>query len=113
MLLGIESNNEGRNVDDLLANPIYNSIIDHVQPGKEDSTPYMTLPDQDTGMMNAFSQAKLVDASLKATFQEIFHFERQDVIKLHARLIKDTNTDKTTDESITLKKAFGILFVEC
>ena len=72
----------------------------------------MSLPDQDTSMVDTFSQTELVNAGLQSSLQEVFHLESQHVVELHAGLIKDANTDETTDKRIAFKKSFGILFVE-
>lgn len=49
---------------------------------------------------------------LKTTLQEIINTESQHVIELHAGVIQDTNTDETTNESVTLKETLGVLLLE-
>lgn len=49
---------------------------------------------------------------LKTTLQEILDAESQHVIKFHAGVIQNTNTDKTTNESVTLEETLGILLFE-
>lgn len=52
----------------------------------------MFLPDQDTSVMNRFSQAKFKNLCLQATLQEIFNSQTQNIIKLHAILTQNTNS---------------------
>lgn len=49
---------------------------------------------------------------LKTTLQEIIDAESQHVIELHAGVIQNTNTDKTTNESVTLEEALRVLLLE-
>lgn len=49
---------------------------------------------------------------LKTTLQEIIDAESQHVIELHAGVIQNTNTDETTNESVTLEEALGVLLLE-
>ena len=63
--------------------------------------PNVTLTNQDTSMMDRFSQSQFEDLSLQAAFQEIFDFQAQNVIELHAGFIQDTNTYQTTQQGIT------------
>ena len=72
----------------------------------------MTLTDEDTGVVDGLGKAKLVDASLETTLQEVLDLEGKDVIELHAGLVKDTNADQTANESIALEETLGVLLVE-
>lgn len=94
MLLGIETDNEGWDVDDLL------------------SDADVALTDQDTGVVDGLGEAELVDAGLEAALQEILDLEGQDVIELHAGLIKDTDANETANESVTLEKTLWVLLVQ-
>ena len=94
MLLGVEANDEGRHIDDLLADAD------------------VTLTDQDTGVVNRLGEAELVDASLEAALQEILELQGQHVIELHARLVEDTDTHETANEGIAFKETLGVLFVK-
>lgn len=66
--------------------------------------PNVSLSDQYASVMDWFSQTKLEHLSLQSSFQEIFNFQTQHVIKLHSVLIQYSNTDQTTQESITWKE---------
>lgn len=94
MLLRIQSNNERGNIDNLLANSD------------------VSLLDQDTGVVNGLGETELVDTGLKSSLQEIFDLEGQDVIELHAGFIEDTDSDETSNQSVTFKEALGVLFIE-
>lgn len=93
-LLGVESDDKGRNINELLTNTD------------------VTLTDQDTGVMDGLGKAELEDLSLKATLQEILNLKGKDIIELVHGLVEDTNTDQTTDQGITLERTTGILLVQ-
>lgn len=94
VLLGVETDDERGDVDDLLA----------------DSD--VALADQDTGVVDGLGQTKLPDAGLEAALQEILDLEGQDVIQLHAGLVKDTDADETANEGIAFEQTLGVLLVE-
>lgn len=94
MLLRIETDDEGRDIDNLLANAD------------------VTLFDQDTGVMDGFGEAELVDTGLKTTLQEILHLQGQDVIELHAGFVQHTHSHETSDEGIAFEESLGVLFVK-
>lgn len=94
MLLRVETDDEGGDVDDLLADTD------------------VALADQNTGVVDRLGKAELVDKSLKAALQEVLSLQGQDVIELHARLVEHTDTDKTANEGIAFEETLGILLVE-
>lgn len=94
MLLGVETDDERRNVDDLLADTD------------------VTLADKDTSVVDGLGQAELVDESLEAALQEILSLEGQDVIELHAGLIEHTDADEAANEGIAFEETLGVLLVE-
>lgn len=94
VLLGVETDNEGWDVDDLL------------------SDADVALADQDTGVVDGLGEAELVDAGLEATLEEILDLEGQDVIELHAGLVKDTDANETANESVTLEETLWVLLVQ-
>jgi len=93
VLLRVETDNEGGDVDDLLADPD------------------VALADEDTGMVDGLGETELVDAGLEAALQEILDLEGKDVIELHARLVEDTNADQAANESIAFEETLGVLLV--
>jgi hypothetical protein len=89
-----QTDNEGGDVDNLLADTD------------------VTLADENTSVVDGLGKTKLEDLSLETTFQEIFNLETQDIIELHTGLIEHTNTNKTTDKSVTLEETTWILLIE-
>jgi hypothetical protein len=94
MLLGIEADDEGRDVDDLLADAD------------------VALLNQDTGVMDGLGKAELVDAGLQAALQKIFDLQGQHVIELHARFVQHTDSYETSNQGIAFEETLGILLVE-
>jgi hypothetical protein len=94
VLLRVESDDERRNVDNLLANSD------------------VSLADQNTGMVNGLGQSELVDTGLETTLQEVLDLQSQHVIQLHARFVKDTDTDETANECVSFEESLGVLLVE-
>lgn len=94
VLLGVEADDERGNVDNLLADTD------------------VTLTDQDAGVVNGLGKTELVDAGLEAALQEILDLQGQHVIELHARLVEDTDADKTANQGISLEETLGVLLVE-
>jgi hypothetical protein len=94
VLLGVETDDERRNVDNLLADTD------------------VALADEDTGVVDGLGKTELVDASLEAALQEILDLQGQDVIELHAGLVEDTDTDETANEGIAFEETLGVLLVE-
>jgi nucleoside-triphosphatase THEP1 len=72
----------------------------------------VALADQDTSVVDRLGKTELVDAGLETALQEVLNLEGQDVIELHARLVKDTDTYETANEGVTLEEALGVLLVE-
>ncbi|KAK1252573.1 hypothetical protein MKX08_003760 [Trichoderma sp. CBMAI-0020] len=94
VLLGVETDNEGGDIDDLLANTD------------------VALANQDTGVVDGLGKTELVDTGLQAALQEILNLQGQDVIELHARLVENTDTDETSNQGIAFEKSLGVLLVE-
>lgn len=72
----------------------------------------MALFDENTGVMDGLGEAKLVDTGLETAFQEILNLQGQDVIELHARFVKHTDTNQTTNEGIAFEETLGVFFIE-
>jgi len=94
VLLGVETDDERWDVDDLL------------------SDADVSLSDEDTGVMDGLGQSELVDTGLEAAFQEIFDLEGQDVIELHAGFVEHTDTNETANEGISFEESLWIFLVE-
>ena len=112
MLLRIETDNEGRNIDDLFANTTENPrlAISATSDLQLLNVPDVPLPDQHSRVMNTLRQSKLINAGLQPSLQEVLDLEGEHVIELHAGLIKHTDTDKTTNEGIAFEETLRILF---
>jgi hypothetical protein len=72
----------------------------------------MTLPDQNSRMMNALGKAKLEYLRLQATLQKVLNLEGKHVIKTHARLVKHANAHKSTNERIAFEQTFRVFVIE-
>jgi hypothetical protein len=72
----------------------------------------VTLLDQDSGVVDGLGQSELVDTGLETALQEILDLQGQHVIELHAGLVEHTDTDQTTDQSVTFEKALGVFLVK-
>lgn len=111
VLLGVETDDEGWDVDDLLSDTmlVLGSVL---QDNSHANIPDMSLLDQDTSVVDGLGKTELVDAGLQTALQEIFNLEGQDVIELHAGLIEHTDTDETANERIAFEESLGVLLVE-
>lgn len=114
MLLGVETNDEGWDIDDLLADAEslrkvrrFSKCIMKVANG-----PDVPLSDQDTGMVDALGQSNFKHLCLEPAFQEIFDLEGKHVIETHAALIEHTNAHETANEGVTLKETLGVFDIE-
>lgn len=94
VLLGVQTNNEGWDIDDLLANTD------------------VSLTDEDTGVVDGLGETELVDTGLQTTLQEILNLQGQHVIELHAGFVENTNTDETANEGISFEESLGVLLLE-
>ena len=94
VLLRVQTDDERGDVDDLLADAD------------------VALADQDAGVVDGLGKAQLVDQGLQTTLKEILDLEGQDVIELHAGVVKDTDTHQTANQSVTLEQTLGVLLVE-
>ena len=72
----------------------------------------MPLTNQDTSMVDALCETKLVNAGLEAPLQEILDLKGEHIIEFHAGFIKHTNTDETANEGIAFEEALGVFLVE-
>jgi hypothetical protein len=74
--------------------------------------PDVTLPDQDTGMVNGFGHATLENNGLEATLEEVLNSESKHVIELVLALTKETITVHATEQRLTLKDTTGVLLIQ-
>lgn len=93
-LLGVKSDNERWDVDDLLA----------------DSD--VSLSDKDTGVVDRLGESELEDLGLETSLQEILSLEGQHVIQSHSAVVEHTDSDQSSDQGVTLEKSLGVLILE-
>jgi hypothetical protein len=110
VLLGVKTDDERRDVDNLLADALY-WLVTYLVP-KQVSLPNVPLLDKHTSMVNRLGQAELVHASLQSSLKEILDLEGKHVIEFHAGLVQHTDTNQTADQGVTLEKALRVLLVE-
>jgi hypothetical protein len=112
VLLGVETDDERRNIYDLFAD----TAIDFSMSGDIDSRrgyiPDVALADEHTGVVNALREAKLENLGLETTFQEVLNLQGKHVIETHAGLVEHTDANETTDERIALEETLRVLVVE-
>lgn len=94
MLLGVETDNERRDVDDLLADAD------------------VALLNENASVVDGLGEAELVNAGLETTLQEILDLQGQDVIELHAGLVEDTDTDQAANEGVAFEETLGVLLLK-
>lgn len=94
VLLGLETDDEGGDVDDLLADTD------------------VLLTDENTGVVDGLGETELEDLGLEATLEEILNLKTEDVIKLGLGLVEDTDANETTDQGVTLEETTGVLGVK-
>jgi hypothetical protein len=75
------------------------------------NVPDVTLADQNTSVVDGLGKTELVDTGLQTALQEILDLEGQDVIELHAGLVKDTDTHQTANEGVSFEETLGVLLV--
>jgi len=72
----------------------------------------VSLSDEDSGMMDTLGKAMFEDLCLESSFHKVFNAKTKDVIELHSRLLKDTNSYQSSKECITFKESSRILFIK-
>jgi hypothetical protein len=78
----------------------------------DEYAPDVTLPDQDTGMMDALRKTQLEYLGLQPPLQKVLNLQRQHVVEPHPMFVQDADTDETADQGVTLEQALGVLCVE-
>lgn len=111
MFLRVETNDKGRNVNDLLPNTDESSGQMRWQEIVQNS-PDVSLVDEYTSVVDALGQTALEDLSLESSFQEILDLESKHVIQSHTAFVEHANSYKSTDEGVTLEQTLGILGIE-
>ena len=112
VFLGVETDDERGDVDNLLANAKSKVLVQRPSPDSEENGPNVPLTDEDTGVVDRLGEATLEDLGLETTLQEILDLEGQHVIETHAALIEHTDADEPADEGVTLEETLRVLGVE-
>jgi len=112
VLLGVETDDERWDVDDLLSDAGICKYMGMMFEARWSSVPDVSLANENTSVVDGLGQTELVHASLQATLQEILNLKGKDVIELHARLVEDTDTDQTANEGIAFEQTLGVLLLE-
>lgn len=94
MLLGIDTNHERRNINQLLPNAD------------------VTLPDEATSVMDRLGQSQLDHLSLETALQKVLDLQRKHVIEGLSRFVEESETSQTAEKRGTLEHATRVLFVE-
>jgi len=94
VLLGVQANVQGWDGDQLLADA------------------NVTLADEDTGVVDGLGQTELEDLGLKTAVQEVLWLETEHVVELQLGLVEDAVANQTTEESVALEEALGVLLVQ-
>lgn len=93
MLLRVQTNKERGHVNNLLTNAD------------------VSLGDEHTSVVNGLGQTKLEHLGLETSLQEILNAKSKHIIELHAVLVKHTDTNQTSNQSVTLKQTLGVLLI--
>ena len=94
VLLSVDTDQEGRDVYELLANT------------------NVTLADQHTGVMNALGETELEDEGLETTFQHVLRGQREHIIQLGLILREESVLVHAAEEGFALKETAAVFFVE-
>lgn len=94
MLLRIDADHEGRDVDELLADTD------------------VALLNEDARVVNRLGKAELKNLCLQATLQEILNLQGQDIIERLLRLIEQTQAGETAEKGKTLENTLRILLIK-
>ena len=112
MLLRVEPDDERWHVDDLATNAVIHLASRSVGVDSCATVPNVTLPDQDTSVVDGLGETELVDAGLQAALQEVLDLQGQHVIKLHAGLVEHTDTDETANERVAFEQTLRVFLVK-
>lgn len=94
MLLGIDTDHKGRDVDELFADTD------------------VALLNEDARVMNRLGKAELENLRLQATLEEILNLQGQDIIERLLRLIEQTQAGETAEEGKAFKNALWVLLIK-
>jgi len=121
--LAVGSDQERRDVDDLLANSARQEKREAIASEmmlarrtsgerEEKDIPDVSLPDEHAGVVDRSGEAELEDRGLEATLEEVLGGEREDVVELGLGLLENAVSVEAAQEGSTLEEALGVLLVE-
>ena len=90
MLLGADTDHEGRNVNGL------------------SSDGDVLLEDEDASLMDGGSEVTLLDERLQSSLQVLGGGQTEDIIELALIVLQESKTDHSADEGLTFKESSGI-----
>merc|ERR1719499_447421 len=94
VLLGVEPDDEGGDVDHLFPHPD------------------VSLSDEDSGVVDGLGQTQLEDLGLQTTLQKVLNLQTENIIQLHLALVQHSDPHQTSEESITLEQSPGVLLLQ-
>lgn len=110
-LLGVETDDERGNVDDLLSDsnvPLTNKDTSVMyRLGKSTSNQHF-----DTRTRRKRNPPELEHLSLQTTLQKVLSLQCQHVIESHALIIEHTDSDQSSNQGVTFEKSLGVFVVE-
>merc|ERR1712045_728400 len=72
----------------------------------------VSLPDEDTGVVDGLGQPQLEHLGLKTTLQEVLDLETEHVVELHLALVEHTDPHQATQQRVALEQPLGVLLLE-
>lgn len=79
---------------------------------KQIRLPDVTLPNENSGMVNRLCHTRLENKCLQTALKEVLNSQCQDIIKLVLTLIQKPVAVHPTEKSLTLKDTAGVLLIE-
>jgi hypothetical protein len=116
VFLRIKADDERGHVDDLLSHA--RGKHRRVSVNRKDdnefkgAVPYMSLSDEDAGMMYALCETGFEHHRLEPTFKEILYLEREHIVETLAGLVEHADADEAADEGVAFEQALWVLVVE-
>ena len=74
--------------------------------------PNVSLSDENSSVVDRFGESGLEDLSLQPSLEEVLHLEGENVIQSHPLLVQHTDSDQSSDQSVSLKQSLRVLFLQ-
>ena len=72
----------------------------------------MSLSDENSGVMDRFGESGFEDLGLQPSLEEVLHLEGEDVIQSHPLLVQHTDSDQSSDQSVSLEQSLRVLLLQ-